>query len=138
MPGLFYGMPVIRWLLVPVSAFAVWIAALLLGVGGINALDSLCPPDLLVSGLCTAWWYQPATTGLEMMCAGMAAAGVVSVPAQVAPAHRIQVATIFFIAGAVFTTSLALAGDLWKPSAAAALSGTTTLYVCVRRWRAPR
>jgi hypothetical protein len=131
-------MRVIRWLLVPLSALGVWAVALLLGLGGVNLLDSLCPPDLMVSGLCTAWWHQPAMTLLEMLCAGVAAAGVIVVPTLAAPAYRVQVATIVFAAGAVFATSMARAGGLWAPFAAAAVTGAIALYSCVARWREPR
>jgi len=129
---------VVRWIFVPLSAFGVWAAALLLGLAGVNLLDSLCPPRLMVSGFCTVWWYQPAMSVLEMLCAGIAAAGVVVVPALVAPAYRIQVATVFFIAGAVFTTALARAGGLWWPFVAAAVNGSLALYACATRWRRPR
>jgi hypothetical protein len=60
------------------------------------------------------------------------------VPALVAPAYRTQVATIFFIAGAVFTTALAGAGGLWWAFGAAAVAGSLALYSCARRWRRPR
>jgi hypothetical protein len=129
---------VVRWLLVPASAFGVWVAVLLAGLGGVNLLDSLCPPDLMISGLCTAWWHQPAMTLLESACAGIAAAGVVLIPALVAPGYRIQVAAIFFAAGAVFATALAGAGGMWGPLLTAAVTGTAALYAGMTRWRRGR
>jgi hypothetical protein len=91
----------------------------------------------MVSGLCTAWWHQPAMTLLETVCAGMAAGGIVLVPALVAPAYRIQVAAVFFTAGAVFATSLARAGGMWAPFGAAAVTGAMALYAGATRWRQP-
>jgi hypothetical protein len=129
-------MRIVRWLLVPPAAFAAWVGALLLGLAGINALDALCPPDLMISGVCTAAWHPPAMRVLEAVCAAVAAAGVVVAPALIAPAYRVAVATICFFAGAAFAVFMAWAGGLWIALAAAALSGTTVWYVCVRRWRA--
>ena len=37
---------------------------------GYNLLDSLCPPELMVSGACTAPWYAPAVEGVILRGAG--------------------------------------------------------------------
>jgi len=123
----------LRWILVPVTAFSVWAALLLTGLMGVDVLDSLCPPDLMISGLCTAWWHRPAMTGLEMICAGLAAAGFVALPARVAPAHRVTVALLCFVLGALFTVELATSGEMWAPSTVAALVGVMTLRRTIRR-----
>jgi hypothetical protein len=125
----------LRWILVPVTAFSVWAALLLTGLMGVDVLDSLCPPDLMISGLCTAWWHRPAITGLEMICAGLAAAGFVALPARVAPAHRVNVALVCFVLGALFTVELASSGQMWAPSAVAALVGVMTLRRTIRQTR---
>jgi hypothetical protein len=86
----------VHWILVPVTAFAVWLGTLLIGIGGSSLLDSWCPPDLMVSGACTAPWHRPAMAGLEMICAGTAAVGFIVLPAKVAPAYRSHVAVVCF------------------------------------------
>jgi hypothetical protein len=123
---------VVRWLLVPVTAFAVWIGALLIGIVGSTLLDSLCPPNLMISGLCTAAWHRPAMAGLEMICACIAAVGFIVLPAKVAPAYRSFVAVACFVVGGLFTFQLAVAGALWWPSAAAAIAGSIALAVTIR------
>ncbi len=128
-------MRTIRWLVVPLSAVAVWTAALLLGLAGITVLDSLCPPDLMVSGLCTASWHAPAVKGLEMICAAFAAAGVVAVPTVIAPHHRVQVAAVCLVGGAMFALFFAIAAHAWADLAAAAISGCTAFYLMRRRFR---
>ena len=125
----------VRWALVPVTAFAVWFGTLLIGIGGSSLLDSLCPPDLMVSGICTAPWHQPAMTGLEMMCAAIAAVGFIALPAKVAPAYHIQVAVGCFVVGGLLTIQLAIAGALWAPSAVAAIAGVMTLSMTISRSR---
>jgi hypothetical protein len=124
----------VRWLLVPLTAFAVWVGTLLIGIGGVSLLDSLCPPDLMVSGLCTAAWHRPAMAGLEMVCAGVAAVGFIVLPAKVAPSRRGQVAVVCFVIGGLLTAGLAVAGALWWPSAVAAVAGIITLRLTTKRW----
>lgn len=100
----------VRWVLVPVTAFAVWFGTLLVGIGGSSLLDALCPPDLMISGICTAPWHGPAMTALETMCAAVAAVGFVALPAMVPRA-------------------------LWAPSAVAAIAGVITLWLTISRSR---
>lgn len=128
-------MNAIRWAFVPVTAFAVWFGTLVIGIGGSSLLDWLCPPDLMVSGACTAPWHQPAMTALEMLCAAVAAVGFIALPAAVAPAHRVQVAVGCFLVGGLLTIELAIAGALWVPSAVAALAGAATLFLTISRSR---
>ena len=126
-------MTLVRWLLVPVTAFAVWAGTLLLGIAGSSLLDSLCPSDLMVSGICTASWHRPAMAALEMMCAAIAAVGFIALPAAVAPAYRVHVGVVCFVVGGVLTIELALAGALWAPAAGAAITGIVTLWAVISR-----
>jgi hypothetical protein len=130
-----YAVTAVRWALVPVSAFAVWVGTLLIGIGGSSLLDSLCPPDLMVSGICTAPWHRPAMAGLEMVCAAIAAVGFIALPAMVAPAYHVPVAVGCFVVGGLLTIQLAIAGALWAPSAVAAIAGITTLCMIISRSR---
>ena len=126
-------MAVVRWILVPVTAFAVWVVTLLAGIAGSVLLDSLCPPDLMISGLCTAAWHRPAMAGLEMICAFIAAIGFIVLPAKVAPAYPAVVAVACFAVGGLLTVQLAIDGALWGPAAVAAISGTMALRTTSRR-----
>jgi hypothetical protein len=118
-----------------VTAFAVWLATLLIGIAGSSVLDSLCPPDLMISGICTAPWHRPAMTGLEMVCAAIAAVGFIALPAAVAPAYRVPVAVGCFVVGGLLTIQLAIAGALWAPSVVAAIAGVLTLRMTISRSR---
>ena len=130
--------PVVRWLLVPLTALAVWVGTLLIGIGASGLLDSLCPPELMVSGLCTAPWHRPAMAAVEMICAGIAAAGFIALPVRVAPAYRTQVAVACFVAGGLFTIQLAIAGAMWAPAVVAAAVGAIVLGRTISRARACR
>jgi hypothetical protein len=125
----------VRWALVPVTAFAVWFGTLSIGIGGSSLLDSLCPPDLMISGICTAPWYEPAMTALEMVCAAIAAVGFIALPAMVAPGYHPPVAVGCFVVGGLLTIELAIAGALWAPAAVAAIAGVTTLWLTISRSR---
>jgi hypothetical protein len=98
-----------------VTAFAVWFGILLIGIGGSTLLDSLCPPDVMISGICTAPWHEPAMTALETVCAAMAAVGFIALPAAVAPAYRIVVAVGCFVVGGLLTIELAVAVGCGRP-----------------------
>ena len=128
-------MTLVRWLLVPVTAFAVWAGTLLLGIAGSSLLDSLCPPDQMVSGVCTASWHRPAMAALEMLCAAIAAGGFIALPAAVAPAYRVRVGAACFVVGGVLTIELAIAGALWAPAAVASIAGILTLWAVISRSR---
>lgn len=128
-------MTAVRWALVPVTAFAVWVGTLLIGIGGSSLLDSLCPPDLMISGVCTAPWHEPAMTGLEMLCAAIAAVGFIALPVKVAPAYHVPVAVACFVVGGLLTIELAISGALWAPSAVAAIAGVVTLRMTISRSR---
>ena len=130
-----FALTALRWGLVPVTAFAVWFATLLIGIAGSGLLDSLCPPDLMISGVCTAPWHRPATAALEMVCAALAAVGFIALPAMVAPAHHTLVAVGCFVVGGLLTIELAIAGALWAPSAAAAVVGVATLRTIISKSR---
>ena len=126
---------VVRWILVPISALGVWAAVTVFGIGAIGLLDALCPEDLMVSGSCTAPWHEPAVEGLFIVGAGIAAFGIVTVSARVAPHRQWLVALATFGAGAVYAGSLARSGNLWGPFAGAAVGGVIGLWWAHARWK---
>jgi len=125
---------------VPLSALAVWFGVALLGLAAYNLLDSLCPPELMVSGACTAPWYASAVEGVILLCTGLAAAGIVIIPALVAPAWRVEVSTFAFACGALFAIYAALDASLWLAFVVAAIAGSISLWgvFAVRRRSNPQ
>ena len=124
-----------RWVLVPLSGVAVWYVVLLLGIASITLLDSLCPPDLVVSGSCTAGWYEPVFQSLLFVCSVGVAIGIVLVPALVAPTFRWRVALLAFGCGAAFATYVVLEGFLWLPLLGSVLGGSYALWLAAAKWR---
>ncbi len=125
----------LRWIAVPLAAIAVWYAVLLLGLAGVGALDALCPPELVVSGACTAPWHGPSVEALILVCTAVAAFGIVIVPALVAPSHRFRVALASFLGGAAFAVYAAGGGSVWIPFAVAAVTGSGALRLAASKWR---
>jgi hypothetical protein len=50
-------------------------------------------------------------------------------------AYRVNVALVCFVLGALFTVELASSGQMWAPSAVAALVGVMTLRRTIRQTR---
>jgi hypothetical protein len=130
-----HEMSALRWLAVPLSVVAVWWALLLLGIFSVGVLDALCPADLMISGMCTAPWHPPAFDALVVVYAALVSAGVVLVPAWLAPAHRFAVALSAYLLGACFAIYVAVGGSMWLPFVAAAASGSAALGFAASRWR---
>lgn len=92
----------LRWilaLLVPALGLAVTIlgAALLT-----EALEVLCPPELMVSGRCSASWYRASEQAAYALASFVGALIFVSLPAVAAPAFKPAVARVAFGAGLAF------------------------------------
>ena len=125
------------------AAFAGWYLALLLAMLAYGIGTRLCPPELVVSGACTADWFGPFFDALVIGGACLAATLVVLFPALVAPAHRVGVARAALVAGVGAALWMAL-GDtsdkaLLAPAAlGACLCGAATLYRIERRHGAAR
>lgn len=128
----------VRWILVPLSGIAVWAAVLVLGIAGVDLLSRLCPPALMVSGLCTASWHAPAVEVLILLCTAVVSAGIVLIPAFVAPSNRFRVATFAFACGTVFGLYAASGGSMWGPFFVAASAGSASLWLAASKWRRPR
>lgn len=116
-------MPVLRWLLLVPSG----IAGVCLGFAAALALlgiaDRFCPPDLLISGMCTASWYRTAERAALCSGAAVGAIAAVALPTFVAPAHKARVAAMAFCLGAVYALwGLAAAGAYAWPALASALA----------------
>jgi hypothetical protein len=123
----------VRWLLVLPASVAAWYLALVVGIGLHLALDSLCPPEQTVSGLCIAPWHAPASQTLMAFGAGLAALLVMLTCTFLAPTHRRQVAIATFIVGALVASIMGLSASALGPMVAAILVGAVTLTVILRR-----
>ena len=64
----------VRWLLLIPGAWLAWSVALVCRIAVHSALESLCPPEQVISGMCTATWFRYAERITIWAGAGLAAA----------------------------------------------------------------
>ncbi|MBL8328639.1 MAG: hypothetical protein JNJ71_07280 [Rubrivivax sp.] len=114
----------LRWLL----ALLAPAVGLFVAFAGVVLLTDLlvraCPPDLLVSGMCTASWYPAAERAAFAVAAFVGALVFVWLPVKVAPAYKNEVRWVCLSAGSVFAAIFVWqAGPELLPSLFAALAG---------------
>jgi hypothetical protein len=124
----------LRWLAVPLSAIAVWYGLLLLGIASVGVLDSFCPAELMISGICTAPWHAAAFDALVLVYTGLVSVGVILVPGFLAPSHRFHVALSAYAIGACFAIYVATVGSMWAPFVVSAVGGSAALWLAASTW----
>jgi hypothetical protein len=126
-------MTTLRWLLVLPSWLAGVVLSLVLAMALRALCIQLCPPELLVSGMCMATWYRAAES--LSICAGAAvgAATAVLLPSLAAPQHRGRVALAALGLGTACATWWLAAGgsSLLAPFACALASGVIAVRMAL-------
>jgi hypothetical protein len=122
---------VIRWLLVIPSAIAAWYFALFVGYLVFAVVVAPCSDsDQPQPGFCEAPWFPLVERMVIPSGAALAAFLVVTVPALVAPAHRVGVAWIAFGVGAIVAGVMGYgAGAVVEVAAAIAAGALATVLV---------
>ena len=126
----------VRWLLVIAAPLLGWYLALMAGVLLLSFVESLCPPEKMVSGICTASWFPFAEKAV--FCSGSAlAASLVVIGAFVpAPAWRREIAWSVFGLGSIVAVDMAWEGAAWAELVFALLAGALTSFFLTRGARA--
>lgn len=121
-------MNIIRWLcLIPASYLGYYIA--LIGGMAVHAFaESFCPPEAVISGMCTANYIRPIETFLFLVFPGIAAILMVLLPTLAAPSKKVAVAVIFFILGATAAIYMGTSLREWKILAFALVCGAATVW----------
>lgn len=91
---------IIRWTSVIPASYLGYHIALIGGMAAHSFAESFCPPEAVISGMCTANYMRPIETFLFLLFPGIAAILVVLLPALAAPSKKITVPMIFFALGA--------------------------------------
>jgi hypothetical protein len=98
----------LRWVgVVPAAVFG-WYLALVIGLVLHSVLGSLCPPQEIISGMCTAFWYPLASRSLFCAGAALSAFFVVLFASLVSPSHSRQVAWVVYSVGAGVAVSMTI------------------------------
>jgi hypothetical protein len=122
----------LRWLGIAPAALAGWYLAIAIGLYVHGLLDSFCPPDDVVSGMCLASWYPLASRVVICFGAALAAFLVVVASAFVAPSHRYRVAWIAFAIGAGVALVMSVAASTYMELFVALTAGLFAVWI-VRR-----
>ena len=135
-----HGMiPVLRWLAVLPASIAAWFAALFVGMHLHSVVGSFCPPELVVSGQCTAAWYPMADKIVVCVAVALSAAVVVVTAAFVAPSHRAGIARLALALGIAVAAVMAIPSGLyWELASAVAAGIGAVLLVSARERRETR
>ena len=135
-PRPFDGRRAVRWLLVVPAGLLGWYSGIVAGVLLLTLAESFCPPDQMVSELCSADWFDLAATVAVNTGVAVAAALVVLLPTLTAPSFRGTVAWTAFTFGAAVAGNLAWLDDAWIEMLVAVTVGFVVLVASLRRWRA--
>lgn len=125
-----------RWILVVPAAVLGMYIGLFLGMLMFRGLVIICPSQYQVSGSCIAGLGRVAKDGVMIFTTSLSAILVVSFATLMAPRHKVTVAWIAYLAGALFVTFLAYDTGFGLPYFGAIVCGLlTVLYVHQRRAR---
>jgi hypothetical protein len=125
----------LRWLAIVPAILAAWFLSFASGVGLIAAAKRLCPPEHLVSGMCTARWYPHVETAIFCVSTALAAALIVGASALLAPSRKAVVASVVFAGGIAYAVYFAVATGLWPSFTSTVIAGAFVLWIVVRRAR---
>jgi hypothetical protein len=122
-----------RWALVPIAGWMGWAIAVWTGFELEGVLTSMCPDQLMVSGMCTAGWYPLALEAVTCAGAATAAALVVLLCTVAAPGRKRLVARISLIVGSIIAVALAMLSRQFYPFVSAIASGLLVWRLIDRR-----
>lgn len=128
-------MTVFRWIVLIPGAILSWYAALFLGLSALLALDRFCPPEYMVSGKCMTSYAVMAEAALITLFSGVSAIFVVLTSVLIAPTHKILVALVALVVGAIVATVMLISTgfEAWCEFLSAILMGSAASYFTVRR-----
>ena len=95
-------MKLLRWLLVVPAACVGFLLSVACGLALVSLAGRFCPPELVISGMCTASWYPFVTDLAICISAALGASVTVALPFLLAPTHRLPVAITAFAGGSFF------------------------------------
>lgn len=127
-------MKILRWLLVVPAACLGFLLSVVCGLGLVSLASRFCPPELVISGLCTAPWYPFVTKLAICLSAALGASVTVALPFLLAPTHRLPVAITAFAGGSFFALWILVdGGPAFILPVGSALGGGLLMAVLVLR-----
>ena len=121
-------MYVIRWICVIPASYLGYYIALIGGLAALTFGESFCPPEAVISGMCTANYMRLVETFLFLVFPGIAAILVVLLPTLTAPTKKTAVAVIFYVLGASVAIYMGTSLREWKTLTFALVCGAATVW----------
>jgi hypothetical protein len=127
----------LRWLLMLPLALTGYVVAVLLAVALSSLVTWLCPPELMISGMCTASWYSTAEIAALSVASAIGAVLFVVVPALIAPSHSLAVALVSLLAGGSYVAwfVLQVGTSFIVPAGSAVAAGMVATWLVSLRKR---
>ncbi|TCI02412.1 hypothetical protein EZV61_13725 [Corallincola luteus] len=123
---------VFRWILVIPAAVLGYMASMFIGMSTLFAFEKFCPPDLVISEMCTAGYMHYVEAICLLLFSSLAAVLVVLLPSLIAPANKQMVAGAAYIVGAVTALYIGLELGAYLVLLSVLASGALTLYLVHR------
>lgn len=130
-------MNVLRWICVIPAAYLGYYLAMIGGMAALALAESFCPPEMVVSGMCTAEYMRRTEKILFLLFPGIAAVLVVLLPVLVAPTRKIAVACVFLAAGSVIAMILGVSLGEWVVLGFSLLCGSATAWAVYAHQKRP-
>jgi hypothetical protein len=118
-----------RWVALLPAVLAAWYAAVFIGVAVLNYVESLCPPELMISGMCTAEWFPRAEKAVFCLATAVSAVLVVLSAALVAPFQKIRTAWSIFAVGSAVAILWGVEGEAWLELVSTLVAGGIAVMV---------
>lgn len=113
---------------VPLAAWAAWAITVAATVGLYSVVETFCPVDQMVSGMCVAPWFRRAAQAVFWTGSALAAVLIPIACTVVAPAHRRRVALVTFVVGALVALAMAIAATAYLELATALVVGALVTW----------
>lgn len=126
-----------RWIVLVPALWLAWGVTVAVGLGLLTLANRACPPELVVSGACTAPWMPFVTRAIAIAGAALVAALAVTTGYIVAPSQRHQVAGLVFALGAVAAIVIGWQARAAAESVAAVATGWLVARTVRRRSHEP-
>lgn len=122
----------LRWISLPIACILVWYTTLILGMLIINFSIYFCPKDKMISGMCTASWWDSAEAIIFCFSTGLSAALIVTTAFFIAPVGRVLVAWLTLGIGSMVALYLAFQLSAWDMFASAVCAGLLVTFLLTR------
>ena len=118
----------VRWAAVVPISIGSWYLALIIGLAVRALVESLCPEEQMVSGMCTANWFLTAEKFMFCCGAALSAFFVVASASFVAPAEKSLVSCVALAAGSAVAPLFAVQAHAWAEFVSAIAAGALAVF----------